>query len=304
MGLQGNFYLFSLTRFGLCFALLLIPTALMGGTLPVVAKFAVRRLGRLGGRVGQLYAVNTLGAVVGVLAATFGLMEGLGLQGTTQAIAVVNFLVAGAAWLWGRQRSVEVGKEAAKKISHSDRVLWGVLAGFAISGFAALGYEVAWMRLLMVSFSFNSHYEFSIVLVAFLSGLALGGWLGSRLLTRRPDLLSIFVGIQFLIGACGALSVLAFAHLSVLVEPIQQADSWWMSRTGVFFTAVAIMLLPTVAMGIIFPLVGQIYTRQLARLGRGIGDIGAVNSLGAVGGAFVTGFVLDPLLGPSGASRC
>ena len=298
VGLQGNFYLFSLARFGLCFALLLIPTALMGGTLPVMAKFAVRRLGRLGGRVGQLYAVNTLGAVVGVLAATFGLMEGLGLQGTTQAIAVVNFLVAGAAWLWGRQRAVDVGSgPAAKKTAHSDRILWGVLVGFAISGFAALGYEVAWMRLLMVSFSFNSHYEFSIVLVAFLSGLSLGGWLGSRLLARRADLLSIFVGIQFLIGACGALSVLAFAHLSVLVEPIQRADSWWVSRTGVFFTAVAIMLLPTVAMGVIFPLVGQIYTRQLARLGRGIGDIGAVNSLGAVGGAFVTGFVLIPLLG-------
>ena len=298
VGLQGNFYLFSLARFGLCFALLLIPTALMGGTLPVMAKFAVRRLGRLGGRVGQLYAVNTLGAVVGVLAATFGLMEGLGLQGTTQAIAAVNFLVAGAAWLWGRQRAVGVGKGAeVKEPSHSDRILWGLLAGFALSGFAALGYEVAWMRLLMVSFSFNSHYEFSIVLVAFLSGLALGGWLGSRLLTRRADLLPIFVGVQFLIGACGALSVLAFAHLSILVEPIQRADSWWMSRTGVFFTAVAIMLLPTVAMGVIFPLVGQIYTRQLARLGRGIGDIGAVNSLGAVGGAFVTGFVLIPLLG-------
>ena len=298
VGLQGNFYLFSLARFGLCFALLLIPTALMGGTLPVMAKFAVRRLGRLGGRVGQLYAVNTLGAVIGVLAATFGLMEGLGLRGTTQAIAAVNFLVAGAAWLWGGQRAVGVDEGAAtKETAHSDLILWGVLVGFAISGFAALGYEVAWMRLLMVSFSFNSHYEFSIVLVAFLSGLSLGGWLGSRLLARRADLLSIFIGIQFLIGACGALSVLAFAHLSVLVEPIQRADSWWVSRTGVFFTAVAIMLLPTVAMGVIFPLVGQIYTRQLARLGRGIGDIGAVNSLGAVGGAFVTGFVLIPLLG-------
>ncbi len=297
VGLQGNFYFFSLTRFGLCFVLLLIPTALMGGTLPVIAKFAVRRLGRLGGRVGQLYAVNTLGAVVGVLAATFGLMEGLGLQGTTQAIAAVNFLVAGAAWLWGGQRAVTIGEEAIKKTSHSDRILWGVLAGFALSGFVALGYEVAWMRLLMVSFSFNSHYEFSIVLVAFLSGLALGGWLGSRLLTRRADLLSIFVWVQFLIGACGALSVLAFAHLSALVEPIQRADSWWVSRAGVFFTAVAIMLLPTLAMGVIFPLISQIYTRQLARLGRGIGDIGAANSLGAVGGAFVTGFVLIPLLG-------
>ena len=115
VGLQGNFYLFSLARFGLCFALLLIPTALMGGTLPVMAKFAVRRLGRLGGRVGQLYAINTLGAVIGVLAATFGLMEGLGLQGTTQAIAAVNFLVAGAAWLWGRQRAVDVDEGAASK---------------------------------------------------------------------------------------------------------------------------------------------------------------------------------------------
>ncbi len=296
-GLQGNFYLFSLARFGLCFALLLIPTALMGGTLPVMAKFAVRRLGRVGGRVGQLYAVNTLGAVIGVLAATFGLMEGLGLQGTTQAVAAVNLLVAGAAWLWGGQRAVSGEEVVEKKTAYADRVLWGVLVGFALSGFAALGYEVAWMRLLMVSFSFNSHYEFSIVLVAFLSGLALGGWLGSRLLTRRAELLAIFVWVQFLIGVCGALSVLAFAHLSALVEPIQRADSWWVSRTGVFFTAVAIMLLPTVAMGVIFPLVSQIYTRQLARLGRGIGDIGAVNSLGAVGGAFVTGFVLIPLLG-------
>lgn len=297
VGLQGNFYLFSLARFGLCFALLLIPTALMGGTLPVVAKFAVRRLGRVGGRVGQLYAVNTLGAVGGVLAATFGLMEGLGLQGTTQAIAAVNLSVAGAAWLWGGQRAVSGAEAAVKKTAHSNRVLWGVLAGFALSGFAALGYEVAWMRLLMVSFSFNSHYEFSIVLVAFLSGLAWGGWLGSRLLTRRANLLLIFVWVQFLIGACGTLSVLAFAHVSALVAPVQTADSWWVSRTGVFFTAVAIMLLPTVAMGVIFPLVGQIYTRQLASLGRGIGDIGAVNSLGAVGGAFATGFVLIPLLG-------
>lgn len=296
VGLQGNFYLFSLARFGLCFALLLIPTALMGGTLPVAAKFAVRRLGRVGGRVGQLYAVNTLGAVGGVLAATFGLMEGLGLRGTTQAIAAVNFSVAVAAWLWGGRRAVGV-EEAVKKTAHSNRVLWGVLAGFALSGFAALGYEVAWMRLLMVSFSFNSHYEFSIVLVAFLSGLAAGGWLGSRLLTRSANLLSLFVWGQFLIGACGALSVLAFAHVPALVEPIQRADSWWVSRAGVFFTAVAIMLPPTLAMGGIFPLVGQIYTRHLTSLGRGIGDIGAVNSLGAVGGAFATGFVLIPLLG-------
>ena len=297
---QGNFHFFSLVRFGVCFGLLLIPTVLMGGTLPVIARFAVRRLGGLGSGVGRLYAVNTLGAVVGVLCVTFLLMEWLGLKGTTQVVAAINFLVAGAAWFFWGQRAVttEQLKEGSAAVNPlPDRVLWGVLVGFALSGFAALGYEVAWIRLLMVSFSFNSHYEFSIVLVAFLSGLALGGWLGSRLLDQRRDLLSLFVWAQLAIGVCGALSVLAFAHLSMVADPIHGADSWWTSRVGVFFIAVAIMLLPTMAMGFIFPLVSRIYTRKLPHLGRGVGSINAVNSLGAVGGAFVTGFVLIPALG-------
>ena len=167
-----------------------------------------------------------------------------------------------------------------------------VLAGFALSGFAALGYEVAWTRLLIVTFSVISHYEFSIVLMGFLVGLALGSWLCSRYLNERRDLLSLFGLIELLIGVCGLLSIAVLASLPDLVGLVQSSRSWWTYRGGILAVSFLVML-----MGATYPLVSRIYTRRLERVGHGLGAVGAGNSLGAVGGAFITGFVLMPLLG-------
>lgn len=305
---QGNVYLFSLVRFALCFLLLLLPTMLMGATLPVITKAMVRQLDALGGKVGRLYAANTCGAVLGVLTATFILMEWLGLRGSAYAAAAINFCIAALAWGFGRNFSVvAAGKDAApstapRRKEHlapvlEDRVLRVVLLGFALSGFAALGYEVAWTRLLIVTFSVISHYEFSIVLIAFLVGLALGSWLCSRFLDGDRDLLSLFGIIELLIGVCGILSIAVLAALPDLIGLVQSSHSWWTYRGGILAVSFLVMLPPTVLMGATYPLVSRIYTRRLERVGRGLGTVGAVNSLGAVGGAFVTGFLLMPVLG-------
>ena len=76
----------SIVRFVLAFGLLLIPTAFMGATLPVISKFAVRQFVRLGSSVGLLYAANTLGAVAGIAVVTFVLMEALGLRASSYVV--------------------------------------------------------------------------------------------------------------------------------------------------------------------------------------------------------------------------
>ena len=320
---EAGFLTLSLGRFALCFLTLLIPTALMGATLPVVVRSAVREWARVGRGVGSLYAINTAGAVCGVLLSTFVLLEWLGLQGSSQAAAGVNFSIAALAWLAGggtagplREDSKAIlagatpGTVAAGPVgdrSDTDSlppsIIGLVLAGFAVSGFAALGYEVAWMRLLTVAFTANSHYEFSVILTAFLIGLALGGFVASRFLDGWRDLLTLFGGIQISIGMFGLLSVPLFTALPGVIQAAKGARTWIGFEGGVFAVAVLFMLHSTMLMGATFPLVGRIHARRLARLGRGIGDVNAINSLGAIGGSFATGFFLIPSVGAEWSTK-
>jgi spermidine synthase len=300
----GGQPLYSFVRFGLSFLLLLVPTVMMGATLPAVTRFAVKQHSCLGMSVGRLYAANTLGAVGGVLIVTFVLMEQFGLRGSTYFAAAVNLLVAGIAWRWGgRPGRTSPGSELSQSDLSQDEVpaqalvLGLVLIGFGFSGFAALGYELAWTRVVRVAFSMVSHYEFSLVLAAFLVGLALGSFLCSRLLQRHIDALSWFGGAQILLGVLGVLSLPVLGSLPAMVDQLRGMGTWWAYRGGVFAVSFTVMLGPTLLMGAVFPLVGRIYIRHLGRVGQGMGMIGGVNSLGAALGAFFTGFVLIPTIG-------
>ena len=330
---------FAAVRFGLAFALLLIPTAAMGATLPVISRSAVRRFSRLGSGVGLLYAANTLGAVAGVAGVTFYLMEELGLRGSGYAVGMVNLLVASlACWIGRRgvasppekekadspERVPEPAPEpppgesregvpdsapqappaeAAGTLPLPPLALKAVLIGFALQGFAALACEVAWVRLFIVAFSVNSHYEFSIVLMAFLLGLSLGSFLCGLLLDRRRDLLSMFGGFQIAVGLMGIASVALFAAASGWVGEIKGASTWWRYRGGIFAMSFGIMLVPTLLMGASFPVVSRIRTRSFRQVGRGVGDVNAANSLGAFAGSLAAGLLLIPLFGTEGTFR-
>src|SRR5438445_6173882 len=101
-GLGLSMYGESLLKLGLAFLVLLVPTSLMGATLPLLAEHTVQRFGHLGTRVGRLYALNTLGAAAGCFAAGFAAIPLLGVMGTTWAAAALNFTVGAAAILLGR----------------------------------------------------------------------------------------------------------------------------------------------------------------------------------------------------------
>jgi spermidine synthase len=301
--LDSSHYTFALCRFLLCFVVLLVPTTLMGATLPVLSRFAVRSMEQIGWSIGGLYAVNTFGATCGCFAAAFVLLEHLGVSATTYVAAGGNLFIAAISWWWSRKVAEPPAAVAAtiadesQPQTQSRLVVPLVLLAFALSGFAALGYEVVWTRLLSMILRSATAQTLSTILIAFLFGLAAGGMAGARWIDGRKDLLSIFGVIELLLGFFGLLSIAAFGAIPYILPTIYSSPSWEQHLLKLFAVAFGVMLIPTFLMGVLFPLVGRLHVLGLANLGRRIGDVYAVNTLGAIFGAFAAGFILIPLLG-------
>ena len=306
--LESTPYVFALMRFPLCFLVLLIPTTLMGGTLPILIRFATRHMSQVGWSVGTLYAANTFGAAGGVGIAAYLTIEHLGISGTTTVAVVGNVLIAVFSLMWSRRLSdsaephrVSLGKRNnAQQKNPPALPNWLVqltLLVFCASGFTALGYEVLWTRVLTMILGLSTAQSLSIILIAFLFGLALGGAIASRFVGRWPDLLIAFGAIEILLGLFGHISIGAFGISTHFIPYLSALTSW----TGYLFATAtlvfSIALIPTCLMGLLFPLVGQLNVTHLKTLGTKIGKVYAVNSLGSIAGAFSAGFLLIPLLG-------
>ena len=306
--LEGAPLLFLASRFAITFLVLIVPTTLMGATLPVLSKFAVERIDQVGWGVGKLYAVNTFGAAAGSFIAAFVLIEAIGVDATIYVAATVNLLIAFTAWVLARAtsgaRPQTVGEKTVpcppppfvREASGDSRVCPLVLVAFGLSGFIALGYEVVWTRLLSMVLQSATAQTLSTILISFLFGLAAGGAVGARLADRRRDLLLVFAVIELLLGLFGLVSVYALGAVPLLWMGATQT-SWIGDLARLFGAAFAVMSVPTFLMGILFPVVGRLYVTRLQELGSRIGDIYGINTTGAIFGAFVAGFVLIPAVG-------
>ncbi|MXW79656.1 MAG: hypothetical protein F4Z57_11885 [Gemmatimonadetes bacterium] len=294
--LQGIDGAFVLVRLVLAFALLLVPTTLMGATLPTLSKAVAHRLERVGGDMGRLYAANTLGAATGCAVAAFFALEYLGVSGTTYAAAAGNLIIALIAYRWSRDGQQEQTGVVRDEVPTT---LEGrlVLGGFALSGFVALGYEVLWTRLLAMLLQSATAQSLSTILVAFLLGLAGGAALGARLIDRWRTPLAAFGAVELLIGLCGLSSIAAFGSIPYIVEAWGGALSWEGHLSKLFVAAFVVMLPATLLMGLLFPIAAKVCIPRIEQLGRGVGTVYAANTLGAIAGALVAGFVLLPLLG-------
>src|SRR5215831_6958937 len=297
-----------LIRFGTSFVVLITPTFLMGGTLPVLSRFFTQRLDEVERKVGVLYALNTFGAAAGSLLAALVLIPGIGNIRTTLIIASINiaiglFAIGMSSRAKGEARAqstlkddtaIPVGADDIRS-SHpaADRL---VLTTLAVSGFVSMMYEVSWTRALSAIIG-SSTYAFSIMLVTFLIGIAVGSSIISRRkpvptlrLLGRMQLGVAFGGIIFLVGYLGApyvvLSLIrAFYYSFPAILTIQ------------FILCSGLMILATLCMGATFPIASQLYSSKFTILGRSIGNIYSVNTVGAIVGSLVAGFVLMPLIG-------
>ena len=308
--ITSEFYTLSLIRFILTFGILLIPSTLMGGTLPVLTRFFVKRLEQLGTNIGILYALNTFGAVIGTVAAGFFLIEALGITWTLRVAVAINFGVALVALVLSRQEhKIETDEdetlpeqqdtEAAEqpqqiaigglRIKERQLVLWAI----GISGFCALAYEVLWTRIL-VFFLGSTTYAFATMLAAFLFGIALGSMVLARWVDRIKQPVITFGIVQLGIGLFALILMPAFEQLYGITYVLQ--STFGGSRFWAFFSCFIVMCLPTFLMGASFPLVTKIYTGNARQLGRSIGNVYAINTVGSILGAFCAGFILIPLL--------
>lgn len=307
-GLNESYpFLFNLVLFFLSFVLLVFPTLLMGATLPVLSRFFVRSFAQFGRRVGDLYATNTLGAVIGCAAAGFFLIPALGMRMTVFVAAGVNMVIAVLILIVDRLRDKGleelppesmVGEPRAAKAEDPSILRWVVLGAFALSGFASLVYENAWTRALTLVIG-SSIYSFTTMLVTFLIGLALGGFIYARFLGEREARLSTFGLIELWVGLAAIATIPLFERLPLIFVRLLHGfgDTFGVFLSLQVFLSGLVMFVPTVLLGMTFPLVARLFTQSLYRVGSGVGNSYAANTIGAVLGAFAGGFILIPNIG-------
>lgn len=258
-------------KFAVGFILLMIPTTLMGGSLPALSRFLIRHPDGIKRDLGLLYSINTLGAVAGAALAGFLLLFTLGLTATLLATGMLNLIIAAIAWKLDLQSNVTATPEDVEdKGSDPDRMETGwmrkVLYGsFLISGGLAMAYEVIWSRLLVQVIG-SSTYGFSMILIAYLSGLAGGSYLVSRFVPTRWLHANAFAALQLGIAAGAFLLIPLMAWMPAALLGVFEAgyDAYWQVAAASFGLVLLLVLPSTLCMGATFPVVAHMLTRSEA----------------------------------------
>ncbi|MGB9719856.1 MAG: fused MFS/spermidine synthase [bacterium] len=287
--------------FFIAFFILFIPAFLMGGTFPVMTKIYLRDENRIKKGIGILYGLNTFGGVIGGLLAGFFLIRNLGLS-FTQLIAIFINLSIGVIMLitvW--QRSVEYVEPEyeskspkAEKLNNLKKYL-PLVAG--LTGFASLTCEIFWIRALAI-FVTNSSYTFTIILIVFLTGIVMGSFIFAKI-SKRADLYETFALVQTITGlfiVMGCLSLNKLPNLLFAIRGILEIPIFKMFLPALILSIVVVFV-PTVFMGISFPLLCSLYSTEKKSLGHKVGRIYFVNTLGSALGSLFAGLFLIQLLG-------
>jgi len=308
-------------RVALGAGVLLVPTVLMGMTLPLLAQ-ALNPLGdRLGNAVAWLYACNTAGAALGALLTGYAVIPIFGVHATTLIAATLNLLVAlGALELAKRLGGVTrapvcVGGRSTGGTIHSravagnggTRVLAGAWVALGLGGMLSLGLEVVYVHLLSIVAG-NSVYAFGLMLATFLIGLAIGGECGRRLIERPGIDYSAWLAVaQLSLAATVALGAWGWDMIPAYFASFanSQLVTAFGSREVVRGLVCALVMIPpTVCIGTSYTLAMELATTATAR--RGIMMLGlsaALNTLGNIAGVLLFGFVLLPWLGGLAAGK-
>jgi len=279
----------------LAFGVLLLPTTLLGATLPAAAATLAPGDGPGAGR---LYAWNTLGGALGALAAGTLLVRALGVRGAFAAAAAVDLAVGAGAVALDRRPRLPL-PPAAAAVTGPARPRAAMLTAVATGG-GGLAAEVLWTRGLAGVLS-SSVYSIAIVLAAVLLGLVVGAALAVRWLGRpgavAPRLAAVEVGIALAVAASLlALRALPGASLVLIRGLAVTGPGAGLAVEAAL--ALAVVLLPATLLGAAFPL-----TLALAGVGSppaALGRVLAANTLGGIAGALGGAFVLLPALGLGG----
>ena len=287
----------SLVRFAVSCALLLFPTLLMGATLPILAKNFAQHM-QATSSTSDLYAINTIGAVVGTLVTGFVLLPALGVSTSIYSAGVANVLLGGAAiFLSAGEQRVEV-KSSTTRVP----IPYAMLLAVMMAGFAALVSEIVWARVVALVLG-PSVFAFTIVLGVFLFGLGFGALLAGRWVRSlsQQTAFDLFFFLALLVGASIAVTSASFSYLPEFFR-----SNFWDQEFGEAFLTLrafevmivaTIMLLPTLLMGMLFPIALRAVSIDSTLIAPDVGRLYGANTIGTVVGAFLAGFFLIPMFG-------
>ncbi|MDP8230463.1 MAG: fused MFS/spermidine synthase [Candidatus Gorgyraea atricola] len=286
--------------------IILPPTILMGGTLPILSKFMTRSASIRGKIVARLYYINSFGAVIGAVLAGFYFIYRFGLERSIVLAALINLSIGAVVillrMLYKKAPQAELlPREESSPEYFSEKIVKISLGAIFLSGFTAMLYEIVWIRMLSTILG-SSTYSFSLMLAAFISGITIGSFLISRHMPQTKRTFLFFGLCEILIGIGLIFSLPFYERLPFFFLRLSGIFART-PETFVFYSAIKfllsflVMLLPTIFLGMTLPLVSKIVSRKLEFLGKKVGSVFAFNTTGNIMGALVSGLILLPVLG-------
>jgi spermidine synthase len=299
-------------RFAMALTALIVPTALMGMTLPLVVKSSASRIAVVGEHIGVLYGTNTAGAIAGTLAAGLYLIPRFGIHGTFVTAAAINFVVGALAIALSAAR-FETGGDRRISSMPEEPVLRPVafatptqrrlvLAVFTLSGFTSLALEVIWFRVLTL-FMQPTVYSFAVMLATLLAGIAIGSWIISSRVDRAAPWVGLLAALEMAIGIVSVLSFRPLVGLLTVEKLLYPLVRHIVPPYAVYPLAGAVLaVLPTaILLGIAFPIGVRLWTVRAPSSGdevaERIGVFYSMNVAASIVGSLAGGFVLLPLFG-------
>lgn len=279
--------------------LIILPAMAMGGTLPAVTRYLTRSQQNLRINISMLYGVNNLGAVAGVLLGGFYLVQTYGMNRSMVYVGLGNIILGisllAIAWYSKSKTKADLAGDGASARRLADNLEAKIYQPYAarraviaagISSFAAMALQVALIRYFVIVLG-ATHSSFTIVVAAFIFGIGLGSLLVTSRAVGRIPLPTLLTSLFALTASVMAISLFIYGRvpfeisriLSIFVRSPLSWPVYEFFRFGICFV---IMLLPTLASGMILPICVRIAGRSQDRIGRDVARVYAVSSIGAL----------------------
>ncbi len=305
------------------FCSLLIPTCLMGMSLPVLARATVREVRSAGRTIGLLYGLNVLGAALGAFLTPWVLIRHWGIRPAILVGVGCNALAGLTAWVLSRGSCSESPEDGPSESPSRDAELGHVqpvqhafttwLMLYALCGFNGLGLEMVWFRLCDVAAK-STAFTFGTVLAVYLFGLGAGSLIGVQLVTRIARPLRAFLLCQCWILVYSTAAVLLLAFVPSYLPGMEWLLHYWQGYDGVvpgqgvtptlllFYLVFPVLLfgLPTVLMGVSFCVLQRAVHTDRHTSGFKVGVLQAANIVGCVAGSLIVGLHLLTRMGTTG----
>jgi len=293
-------------KFALAVLLVFPPAFCMGGTIPVIGQYLIRRQSSFGATSALLYGINTLGAAIGALLAGFFLPLWVGFKATCGGAIFISLTIAAGSLILSKrplEKVAWVGQDAKKSAKNKKTPVpadtdrrWPVLPVCFLSGFGVLALEVLWTRMFSQVLE-NSVYTFAAILVTVLICLSFGALISSCLARLKVSAYMVLLVLMVLSGFAVSITPFIFVELTDSMKVMSFRGSWASYISLIFKTCFLAFGPSALLLGTVFPFLMKTEQKHAVSAGVSLGRLAAVNTVGAILGSVLCGFVFLEMFG-------